>query len=513
MDAGIKASAAAEKKLLKRVNEVYSEALKTAIKQNRSFLRTVEDVMSGKKKPHPYYNTPEKAAKWRQGFINELMRKEGVIENITKVLQDAGAALAPDIKQELAEIYRLNAAYTANTVTGAANKANIRATFNIPTTKQAMIALEDERPVMSKIAFNSLQDANALVHRLQNEMAQFIALGENQNEFIKRIQNVMQDGQKRAKRIAQTEGTRVQSQARHNTIHEAAQMGINVQKRWSTRMVNSRESHVVLNGKVVGADEKFKTITGYELAYPGDPSAPAAEVINCYCVLVPVVEKATGNDLKSAGQNGTIAAPKKTLAGAEQGAPMSFEEADNFHVNPKYGTAGGYSINCQSCVPTFEARLRGFDVEVMPNTRGSACERLSRQTNLVWVDPATGKHPDYILDKTAQTPKKYLKFIAQTVKQGERYSIEFAWGGRGNSGHIVNLDRDASGNLRIKDNQRGQKEKSEWVGDGEVLSYLSRLKYTRTIYGAKYPCVPQLLRLDTMDFDETFAAQIMKAVK
>ncbi len=59
-------------------------------------------------------------------------------------------------------------------------------------------------------------------------------------------------------------------------------MGINVKRRWSTRMVNSRETHIALNGKTVGMDENFVTIAGNVLRYPGDPTAPAAEVINCY---------------------------------------------------------------------------------------------------------------------------------------------------------------------------------------------------------------------------------------
>ena len=321
MDAAITASAAVEKKLLKRIDEVYSVALETAVKRNRSFFREVEAVMSGKKKPHPYYNTPEKIAKWKQGYVNELLREHAVIDNITKVLKDAGVELAPGIKEALAEIYSINAKYTGQALTTAAEKAGVKASFSMPTTKQAMIVLEDAQPVMSKIAFNSLQDADALIHRLQNEMARAVILGESQDGLIKRIRSVMQDGQKRAKRIAQTEGTRVQSQARYNTIHEAAQMGINVQKRWSTRMVNSRESHIALNGAIVGADEKFKTITGYELAYPGDPSAPAAEVINCYCVLVPVVGKAgaaPASSLQSTGQNGTIASLTDKEASAEK---------------------------------------------------------------------------------------------------------------------------------------------------------------------------------------------------
>ncbi len=87
-------------------------------------------------------------------------------------------------------------------------------------------------------------------------------------------------------------------------------MGINVKRRWSTRMVNSRETHIALNGKTVGMDENFVTIAGNVLRYPGDPTAPAAEVINCYCVVVPVVGKATGNGLKSDGESGILSEEK-----------------------------------------------------------------------------------------------------------------------------------------------------------------------------------------------------------
>lgn len=264
---------------------------------------------SGQKKPHPYYNTPEKIAKWKQGYINELLREHSVIDNIAKVLRDAGAELAPDIMDALAEIYAVNAKCTGQALTAAVKRGGINATFSIPTVKQAKIILEDAQPVMSKIAFSSLQDAPALIRRLQNEMTQAVLLGESQDRLIRRIADVMQDGRRRARRIAQTEGTRVQSQARYNTLKDGADMGINVARRWSTRMVNSRESHIALNGKTVGMDENFVTIAGNVLRYPGDPTAPAAEVVNCHCVVVPVVGK-RGERLKSDGESGTIDADK-----------------------------------------------------------------------------------------------------------------------------------------------------------------------------------------------------------
>ena len=192
---------------------------------------------------------------------------------------------------------------------------------------------------------------------------------------------------------------------------------------------------------------------------------------------------------------------------------MTFEQADSNHVNPNYGKDYSYSINCQSCVVTFEARERGYNVQVLPCTKGSALERLSHDPRMAWIDPKTGKHPDYIFDNNRRTPEDYLNFVNEVVKPGNRYTIQFAWKGRGHSGHIVNIDRTPNGLLRIKDNQRGPRERSEWIGDFAVLDYLSRIKYEDTsLFGGTTRCVPQLLRIDNMDFDFSVVNHIMEGV-
>lgn len=191
------------------------------------------------------------------------------------------------------------------------------------------------------------------------------------------------------------------------------------------------------------------------------------------------------------------------LAGIKRGDPMSWKMADSGNTNPFIGTERGYSINCQTCVVAFEARLRGYNVSAKPNTKGSMLERLSRFTNLAWIDPKTGKHPVYFRNYDLKSAKKYLPYVNSIVEQGKRYTIEFAWKGRGNSGHIVNLDRNEKGQLRIKDNQRSPFEKSEWVGDEEVLQYLSRMKYSQYT-------VPEILRIDNMYFDKQVVDQILE---
>lgn len=199
-----------------------------------------------------------------------------------------------------------------------------------------------------------------------------------------------------------------------------------------------------------------------------------------------------------------------TIANVSPGKTMTFAQADTGHVNPNYGKDKGYAINCQSSVVVFEARLRGYDVEVLPCTKGSALETLSYNPSLAWIDPRTGQHPQYISDDSLQTPEKYLDFINKVIEPGNRYTIQFTWKGFFNGGHIVNIDRMSNGALRIKDNQRGSGEKSVWVGECEVLEYLSRMKYSYIDTNGRQSCVPRILRIDNMDFDYSIVNQIMK---
>lgn len=286
MDRATRASDELEKALQKRIESVYGDALKQAVKSCERFLRKIRDVDEGKIKPPAYYDTPEKVLKWRRGFTRELLRRENVVKNIEKAIQQAGVEIEPVMRETVANVYNVNRLYTAELVD---QQAGVNLSYSVPTTAQAEIILKDSQPPMSKIAFQNLREAPAMMRRLQNEMTQAVMLGEDQKKLIRRIRSVMGNSAYCAKRIAQTERNRVQSQARADTIREAAEAGVVMHKRWSTRMVNSRDSHVALNGVEIPEGEKFHTIWGNALAYPGDPDAPAREVINCRCVLVPVV--------------------------------------------------------------------------------------------------------------------------------------------------------------------------------------------------------------------------------
>ena len=72
-----------------------------------------------------------------------------------------------------------------------------------------------------------------------------------------------------------------------------------VTKQWSAAGQNTRDTHAELDGTVIGVDEPFVSSSGAEMMYPGEAGAPAAEVVNCRCVLVPGVGEEEEKSLKN----------------------------------------------------------------------------------------------------------------------------------------------------------------------------------------------------------------------
>lgn len=94
----------------------------------------------------------------------------------------------------------------------------------------------------------------------------------------------------RADTIARTEGLSVVNQARQEAMDQVIdQAGFDrnsVRRVWNaTQDSRTRDSHLAMDGQVVGMDEPFVTPSGEELMYPGDPSASAKERINCRCTV------------------------------------------------------------------------------------------------------------------------------------------------------------------------------------------------------------------------------------
>lgn len=92
----------------------------------------------------------------------------------------------------------------------------------------------------------------------------------------------------RAETIARTETITALNAATYEAALQAVDSGAvlesQVRRVWRSAMDGRvRETHRDLNGETVGLRESFTSPSGASLRYPGDPNAPASEIINCRC--------------------------------------------------------------------------------------------------------------------------------------------------------------------------------------------------------------------------------------
>ena len=136
---------------------------------------------------------------------------------------------------------------------------------------------------MKERAKNMAKEVNSTtVDKLAAAIAEAIKEGEGIAQMTERVNAIYSEYPTyRAEMIARTEAT-----AANNIGFQEGykQSGVANAKEWiSTGDGRTRDSHIHLDGEVVGVDEKFSN----GLRYPGDPSGSPDEVINCRCVLAP----------------------------------------------------------------------------------------------------------------------------------------------------------------------------------------------------------------------------------
>ena len=121
---------------------------------------------------------------------------------------------------------------------------------------------------------------------------------------------------------------------------------------------------------------------------------------------------------------------------------MTFNEANNGRTNPDFLKSKANQINCQGCVVTHELRLRGWDVEALPNFWGEFSKLLSSAPQEAWIDRTTNSAPK-VAGVTGKTYKEMMKaFLDGTIEPG-RYHLAFNW--KKGDAHIITFERNSDG--------------------------------------------------------------------
>lgn len=396
--------------------------------------------------------------------------------------------------------------------------------------------IENEPQILPEWKIDEEKDYKWNEKKVNNIVQQGIIQGESVDQITQRLcTDLSTQNENRMRLFARTAITGAQNAGRQEQMREAVAMGLDVNKRWiATLDSRTRDSHRAIDGEEVPQDEDFSN----GLEYPGDPSGDPAEVYNCRCTMQSVYPKYEDRSKKwregveidgqsyeewkegKKNDQGTQQPSEleQKIAGVVKGKPMTHEEADTGRVNPNFLKGVGYRINCQSCVVAYEARRRGYDVEVVSNDKQHpVCGQLARNTRLAWKDRTTGKTPDFMFQYKPTlsskwvgeppTPIRFKKLLMENIQENARYHLGFGWKGSSRSGHIVTLGKE-KGQLFIYDPQSD----TRYTG-AQFDKYLTRLKMQRTSYGYKYYQYPEVLRVDDKDFDYDIVNQVVKGVE
>lgn len=117
-------------------------------------------------------------------------------------------------------------------------------------------------------------------------LADGIREGEGIPSIAKRIRQVSDATAYRSALVARTETHAAATYGSIESVRAAERdFGVKMVKEWlATKDDRTRDDHLAADGQKVGMDEKF-VVGGSLMDRPGDPSAPAEQVIGCRCAM------------------------------------------------------------------------------------------------------------------------------------------------------------------------------------------------------------------------------------
>ena len=520
-----------------RAQKEVGEAWTAYMKKADAELKPLQDAYAAAKR------SGDKDEIKRTGMALGRAQREKTIHN--KYYQDLTNQLAGEISQvnERAVAYinsQIPAAYVSgyNEVAKDVSSAVKGYSFTLVDEATVKHLANEDKTILPYKEINDQKDVRWNTAKVNGEVLQGILQGEPVTKIAGRLSDVLGMNRSSSIRNARTGFTSAQNKGRMDMLDKAAANGIVVKKEWIAALDDhTRETHAEMDGELQDYDDPFSN----DLMYPGDPDGAPEEVYNCRCRMgfhvTGVKDTESGEflfqdeDIVSDSsrrvrpeqpepqQQRTPAATQPagqtkpgTIAGVEKGEPMSHRDADTGKVNPHIGEGGGYRINCQSCVATYEARLRGYDVEVVPNDKAHPmCKTLSRDTKMIWKNADGSKaefmYGDRWISKSAwageyPTAKRFEEKLKKDLSEDGRYHLGFSWRGM-RAGHIVTLEKDGP-DLVIYDPQVNRLYRGE-----QVSKYLDRIAYKRTFYGETLYQWPEVIRVDDKIFDYNVASAVM----
>jgi len=158
--------------------------------------------------------------------------------------------------------------------------------WEVYNTQALMRLLKDDPDLLPKWKIDQKKDYDWNYQKVNNIIRQGIIQGESVDQLTERLcRDLSSQNESKMRMFARTAITGAQNAGRQVQMEQAAQLGLQVNKKWLATLDNrTRDSHRAMDGEEVPYNEDFSN----GLEYPGDPSGSAEEVYNCRCTMITV---------------------------------------------------------------------------------------------------------------------------------------------------------------------------------------------------------------------------------
>ena len=243
--------------------------------------------------------TEQEFKQWR---LNQMARGERYVkmrDEYAERMTNANEVATAYINDTTPNIYSLNRNYTAYTIEQVAGDVG----FTLYDERTVKRLIKDEPNLMPYYPPKKAIKRGIDLEYGKQKITENITSGILQGKSIPNISKSLQQdiptmNRNSAIRTARTAATGAQNAGRMDSYHAAKEMGIKLKKQWlATLDGRTRHEHAMLDGQAVDEDKPFK-VDGYEIMFPGDPSAAAEMVYNCRCTTVAQIEGVDMSDIK-----------------------------------------------------------------------------------------------------------------------------------------------------------------------------------------------------------------------
>lgn len=275
-----------------RLLKEYEKAYKEMEAKRKKFMASYEKQRVKMEKRYKSGEISRKKYRdWLKRKSVDVNWYRGMRDSLASDMNHVNEMAAKMINNELPEIYSDNMNYGTFTVE---KGAQIDTAFTLVDRDTVYKLSQQKKIILPNVSIHKSKDVRWNRQKFNGAIMQSILQGESVDNAAKRLRDVIGMNYNSSVRSARTALTAAENMGRVNSYERAEELGVKLQKQWlATLDKKTRDTHRQLDGETIDVKDTFWN----GLEYPGDPDGEPAEVYNCRCTLVSVIDKVDYSDL------------------------------------------------------------------------------------------------------------------------------------------------------------------------------------------------------------------------